>query len=356
MQLANIFPNVAISSVRRQMNIFKNHFIPTAEAMQKLVEKNSAELSYNKTKRIRKVPALVSPDFNDEYNHYFESLDLALAQKLNEMQYETEGQFIECCCCYNPVPFENLTQCNAGHLFCLTCVKEYIQTTVFGEERNDIHCLDMESQCQESFPLSSIEAALPKETFNRFQELMQRIEIKKAGLEGLRNCIHCSYCYILDPSDTVFYCRGCNKNWCLKCENADHSPNPCPKKETQSEEAQRKRLEEELTAARLRKCSKCDTTYYKTEGCNKILCSKCGNKMCYTCRQEGIDYPHFCSCNKHSREAKDIKKCAQCHKCILFFKDTNRIDEADIESLKNKRKADTAPVMLDLTLKKQKVL
>lgn len=42
MQLANIFPNVAIASVRRQMNIFKNHFIPTAEAIQNLVDVWSA--------------------------------------------------------------------------------------------------------------------------------------------------------------------------------------------------------------------------------------------------------------------------------------------------------------------------
>jgi hypothetical protein len=38
LQLANIFPTVGINSIRLQMTTYKNHFIPTAEQMQKLVE------------------------------------------------------------------------------------------------------------------------------------------------------------------------------------------------------------------------------------------------------------------------------------------------------------------------------
>jgi len=343
LQLANIFSFVSLISIRRQIELQNGHFIPAAEALRKLVDIKSNTITYIKSKRNKK-PTPPSLDFDKEFAFYLESQDHDFATKLNETQYEEQGQGIECCCCYESVPWEALTQCNAGHLFCLNCIKEYVERTVFGEERNDIHCMDGESLCQEPFPESSIEKALPPDTYKKYLGLMQQIEIKKAGIEGLTNCLHCDFMYIMDPGDTVFNCQGCRKQTCILCEQTAHPNQPCPKKETATEENKRKAMEEELTKARLRKCP-CGTEFIKTEGCNKIICNKCATTMCYVCRATKIDYSHFCSCPDRGT-AKAIKECLKCKRCTLFYSNTEKIDENDVDSLMKKRKAETS---IDLT-------
>jgi hypothetical protein len=107
-------------------------------------------------------------------------------------------------------------------------------------------------------------------------------------------------------------------------------------KETITEEHKRKAMEEELTQARLRKCL-CGTEFIKTEGCNKIICNKCATTMCYVCQATKIDYGHFCSCGDRGT-AKAIKQCVKCNKCTLFYTNTEKIDEDDVDSVQKKRK------------------
>lgn len=339
-QLSLIFSFVSLISIRRQMDLHNNHFIAAADSLRKLVDTKSDAISFIKTKRTKKQFCQHSAEFDEEFAFYMESQDFEFASQLNVAEYETEGQGIDCCCCSETVPFESLTQCNAGHLFCLNCIKDYVERTVFGEERNDIHCIDFESNCTESFPESSIEKALSAETFKKYLSTMQMIEIKKAAIPGLTNCLHCDYVGCMDPGDTVFNCLGCKKNTCILCEQTAHPNQPCPKKETITQEQQRKAMEEDLTKERLRQCP-CGTPFIKTEGCNKIVCSKCNATMCYVCRANKIDYSHFCSCPDRGT-AKSIKECLKCKKCILFFTNTEKMDEQDIESLQKKRKAETS--------------
>ena len=51
--------------------------------------------------------------------------------------------------------------------------------------------------------------------------------------------------------------------------------------------------EEQMTEAKIRRCPKCNTQFFKEEGCNKMTC-RCQCTMCYICRQFKIDYNHFC--------------------------------------------------------------
>jgi hypothetical protein len=335
-QLANNFSYVSLASIREQLALHNSHFIPAAETLRKLVDSKSGTIKFIKTRRNKKSDFKFSPEFDEEYAFYLESVDHDLATKLNETYYEEEGQGIGCCCCCESVPFESLTQCNAGHLFCLDCVKNYVENEVFTELRNELHCIDTASKCQEPFPESTIKKALSPEVYQKYVKFVQMIEIKKAGLEGLTNCLHCDYMYCMGPDDTVFNCRGCNKQTCILCEQTAHPNQPCPKKEILTEEHKRKAVEEELTKLRLRKCQ-CGTEFIKTEGCNKIHCTKCNKTMCYVCQQSNIGYEHFCGCPDRGT-AKAIKECAKCKKCTLFFTNTEKIDEEDVDSLLKKRK------------------
>lgn len=69
-----------------------------------------------------------------------------------------------------------------------------------------------------------------------------------------------------------------------------------------------------MTGAIKRTCPKCNVSFVKSAGCNKLVCV-CGYQMCYLCRadlgQEG--YQHFC---QHFRAAGG--QCKECEKCDLY--------------------------------------
>ena len=70
-------------------------------------------------------------------------------------------------------------------------------------------------------------------------------------------------------------------------------------------------IEEAMTKARVRECKKCNTRFYKTEGCNKMTCT-CNAKMCYICRKDiSVEqYNHFCQTPLCTHKT--------CGKCKLF--------------------------------------
>ena len=85
-----------------------------------------------------------------------------------------------------------------------------------------------------------------------------------------------------------------------------HIGRRCEELESSGDESERKRrrLEEELTAAVLRRCHRCGLAFQKEEGCNKMTCS-CGATSCYLCRQPDIVYAHFCG---HPRDPGKVSR------------------------------------------------
>jgi hypothetical protein len=81
---------------------------------------------------------------------------------------------------------------------------------------------------------------------------------------------------------------------CILCRDPDHLPLRCEEVEKKTETSHRRHVEELMTKALIRECTKCRTELVKSDGCNKVRC-RCGQYMCYVCRKpiEG-NYKHFC--------------------------------------------------------------
>ncbi|KIW06103.1 uncharacterized protein PV09_03271 [Verruconis gallopava] len=120
-----------------------------------------------------------------------------------------------------------------------------------------------------------------------------------------------------------FTCRSpeCGKRSCLRCHALWRNPHACYS--TQLTTLQ-KSIEAAQTEAIKRVCPKCNLSFVKSSGCNKLVCP-CGYSMCYLCRGEiikgGINggYDHFC---QHFR--MNGGRCTQCDKCDLYREEDER--------------------------------
>jgi hypothetical protein len=118
-----------------------------------------------------------------------------------------------------------------------------------------------------------------------------------------------------------FNCQNpdCRRASCLACDKAWADVHVCNES---SLVALRTQVEQAMSMAVKRVCPRCNMSFVKNSGCNKLTCP-CGYRMCYVCRKdisgtgEGgeVGYQHFC---QHFRPHGDGRKCTDCNKCNLW--------------------------------------
>lgn len=136
-----------------------------------------------------------------------------------------------------------------------------------------------------------------------------------------------------------FSCQNphCARVSCLSCNKAWADIHVCNES---SLVALRTQVEQAMSMAIKRVCPRCNTSFVKNAGCNKLTCP-CGYKMCYVCRSDLSDegYRHFCD---HFRPDGDPRPCLECDRCNLWeSEDTDRVlKEARDEAEKNWKAAE----------------
>lgn len=120
-----------------------------------------------------------------------------------------------------------------------------------------------------------------------------------------------------------FTCQNpeCARASCLSCNKSWTDVHVCHES---SLVALRTQVEQAMSMAVKRVCPRCNTSFVKNAGCNKLTCP-CGYKMCYVCRADlSVEgYRHFCD---HFRPDGDPRPCKECDRCNLWeSEDTDRI-------------------------------
>lgn len=196
---------------------------------------------------------------------------------------------ISCQCCYDDqcMPSKCST-CDNGHNFCHSCIIKGTDTKL-GDGETHVLCFLM---CGGEFSLSTLQSIIAPTTFSILLKKRQAADIMAAGLEGLVSCPFCHFASIPAEGDKVFKCFNpeCMKETCIKCKQLNHVPLRC--NEVEIEDKARKYIEEKMTQALARTCYKCNKSFFKEEGCNKITCP-CGANMCFICDKPILDYHHF---------------------------------------------------------------
>lgn len=112
-----------------------------------------------------------------------------------------------------------------------------------------------------------------------------------------------------------FTCQNptCSRPSCISCSKAWTDIHICHES---SLLALRTQVELAMSLAIKRTCPRCNTSFVKSSGCNKLTCV-CGYQMCYVCRKDignGEGYRHFC---EHFRP-NGGRGCSECSKCDLY--------------------------------------
>lgn len=112
-----------------------------------------------------------------------------------------------------------------------------------------------------------------------------------------------------------FICQNdrCGRSSCISCSKAWTDIHICHES---SLLALRTQVELAMSLAIKRTCPRCNTSFVKSSGCNKLTCV-CGYQMCYVCRKDignGEGYRHFC---EHFRP-NGGRGCTECSKCDLY--------------------------------------
>lgn len=131
-----------------------------------------------------------------------------------------------------------------------------------------------------------------------------------------------------------FTCQNpaCRLSSCISCSKAWSDIHICHES---SLLALRTQVELAMSLAVKRTCPRCNTSFVKLSGCNKLTCV-CGYQMCYVCRKNignGEGYRHFC---EHFRP-NGGRGCSACDKCDLY-----RCEDDEVAVQKAKANAEKA--------------
>ncbi|KAI1394007.1 uncharacterized protein F4822DRAFT_439821 [Hypoxylon trugodes] len=308
------FPKIPLNIIDKYLKSNKNSVFETYTAIDEAARNwDPANPPWQEKKKVSKAPnvnieALSLAEFSPAEQAAIDELRAAREVKLikdfakseeevNLANAKATGEITECGCCFEEFPLNRMISCDGEtvHWFCRICMKSQAEHNI-GLAKHELTCMSMDG-CSAGFAPSKRSQYLDKKSLIALERIEQEAALRTAGIENLETCPFCPYAAEYPPIavNKEFHCvnPGCEIVSCRMCRKETHIPKTCAEAAVDSGVDARHILEEAMSEALIRKCNSCKNPFLKTDGCNKIKCTRCGALQCYVCRQTIINYTHF---------------------------------------------------------------
>jgi len=199
-------------------------------------------------------------------------------QDMYSRQFSQEIKAYEgetCCICFEEIKEEWRHPECGEHVFCVDCVKAYLQVKINEGAVLEIRCPG--EACQHLLSEELISELVTSELFEKYKKFKFQAELNK-NPNG-RWCItpDCEGYMTGSQEERYLKCPECSKEICFNCRQAWHPDKTCEALIDEGYNEWAKGKEVQL-------CPRCKARIEKLEGCNHMTCSVCNYEWCWLCR------------------------------------------------------------------------
>eukprot|EP00039_Didymoeca_costata_P026187 m.15202 g.15202 ORF g.15202 m.15202 type:complete len:450 (+) comp5317_c0_seq1:355-1704(+) len=247
-------------------------------------------------------------------------------QEYNDVETKRifDNSTVKCMVCFEEKKGEGCFRfIKCKHEFCKECITGYFETQIKEGDVRNITCLD--DSCKSEALPTEIQTLVSPSSYERYDTLL--LEVTLSEMQDVTRCPrrHCQQPVIISKDTKMGQCDACQYTFCILCRKAWHGVNFCKTSDLQKfaqeypNASQERKTELELTYGKenilrivneieselylnenSKKCPGCGSHISKTDGCNKMTCSRCHAFFCWLCEKQIQGYDHFSkpgSCN-----------------------------------------------------------
>jgi E3 ubiquitin-protein ligase RNF14 len=235
-----------------------------------------------------------------------------------ELQFGTQIFTCKICFCEKPgKQCLHFTPCN--HVFCQECLKGYFEVQIGDGNVQGLLC--PEPGCDTTATPGHVKQVVAEEIFERYDRLLLQSTLDK--MSDIMYCPRqaCGSPVILDQESGS--CASCSYVFCIFCKKTYHGVSPCKIQSEEIKGLREKYLNADPTEKQLlerrygrlhlkqlvdesfsqqwleensKQCPRCKAHIQKSDGCNKMTCTKCRCYFCWLCGahlKQDNPYSHF---------------------------------------------------------------
>ncbi|XP_065160017.1 E3 ubiquitin-protein ligase RNF216-like isoform X2 [Atheta coriaria] len=322
--LCYIYSGVQAHLIEVKLKQFQYDILAVCESLGRPQRKdffrNEVDLPPNSYKNKLMFQELAYVMHRDLINNYLKIRTSSYERAYKEA--EAANQLQTCRTCFEEglllMPEESY-QCTNGCNFCKQCMIRGCEVA-YGDGLLEIDCFD---GCGATFSDYILQMVMDPVAYVKLMQRKQIKAVREALRDDFETCPFCDYGTVMSKEDKIFICRNseCGKESCRECQHEAHIPLRCNEIEYDEDVKMRTYIENQMAAALIRVCKKCNRQIIKETGCNKMTCV-CGQTMCYVCGESGITYNHFgMRCPQQSNQEQlhrdDILRSIQAAKAAL---------------------------------------